>query len=1205
MKLSLAKSMALAVGMIVAGGAGSVALADDTEIFFNQNGGNVPANILFILDTSGSMNDLVTTQENYNPATTYAPDTCAAFNNNYYYFSATGTPPCGTTNRIPKPQFKCASMLSALASVGTFLGPFAQWGPSSSSVSSGKGTVAKPKVVTTTQTYGWHAALSAANTSGFVECGADAGVDGDGADASKLYASTDIFSVVTTTTTPPGSVVASGSVTAAQQTGVWDASKNYFKLNAGGTYTIYTANYMNWLYDSTQSTTKSKMWIMRGAASSLLSSLSGVNVGLARYNWNGTGGMIMHEIADIGAGTNRADLINLVQSWAPSSITPLSETYFEAYRYFSGGAVDFGNSSWSTSCSAWNSNGQCSSASAFPQKSVAKSRTGADINSSTYQSPMDQSCRKNFIVYLTDGLPNENDLANTDIQNLPNFATLGGKCDTTTFPGANGGKCLAALAQYMYNADLRSDVAKVQNVTSFFIGFGVDFASGGAPTAAFTYLNNAATRGGGKALTATNLVELNSAFNTILSEVYKTNTSFSAPAVAVNAFNRTQTLDDLYVSVFSPRAAYHWPGNIKKYRFLGGQVVDSTGTPAVDPNTGFFFDTARSYWSSASDGADVTLGGAASKIPDAASRTVYTYTGTTFPTALTPLTYTSVTTADLNIGAVGDPALDELVDWSRGLDTQDLVPPAGTTDSRHEMGDPIHTQPVTIIYGKNGDGTDDTVVYVPTNDGYFHALDASVNPNGTDTATSGHELWSFIPKEMLPHLKDLYANATTTTKHYGLDGTIAVLKYDINGDGTIDAAAGDRVVLIFGTGRNSDTSNYYALEVTNKTSPKLLWTINASNLPGLGQAWSTPVIAKVDIAGSGENPQKLVAVIGGGYDATEDNGLYNTADGLGNHLYMVDVFSGAKLWSAGASGANFNNARMDHAIPSSITVIDVDGDGFADHMYVGDMAAQLWRFDIANGHPAATLVTGGVIASLGTKDESTHIVDDFRRFYAPPDVSVERKHGMLPFLNIAIGSGYRGHPTRVDTHDRFYSVRDYDGLLPQTQVWFDAYTRIRDSYSSAPAATHLIDITGTVNPVIPEPALGWELTLNTHPDWTDGEKVLSPSRTFNGQVLFVTYSPSRTVVTDPCAGVGAGTNRIYAVSVFDGSPVLDQNKDGILTTNERSQDLRQSGIAPEVTFLFPPSGEVNTLVDVEKPPIPPCTKCRAPKKTYWHDGTAN
>ncbi|MDE2221144.1 MAG: hypothetical protein KGJ52_12285, partial [Gammaproteobacteria bacterium] len=625
-------------------------------------------------------------------------------------------------------------------------------------------------------------------------------------------------------TNPPGTTVVNTDTVSGfpeRLTGVWDLSKNYFSVASGGTYTIYSANYLSYVNDSSQSSTRSKMAIMHTAASSLLNSMTGVNVGLMRYNYRGTGGMVLAPIAPIDTGTNRADRVNLVSSWAPSGITPLSETYYEAYLYFSGQKVLYGNNSWSTSCNAWSAvNGTCSGVTSFLAPSVASSRDGGTLASSNYDSPADYSCRKNFIVYLTDGLPNEVGASDAAIK------ALGVKCDTTTFPGANGGKCMSALAGYMYNNDMRPDVAKVQNVTSYFIGFGVDFNSGGAPTAAFNYLNNAAVAGGGKAFTATDLTELTSAFNEILASVIKTNTTFSAPAVAVNAFNRTQTLNDLYVSVFSPRVTYHWPGNIKKYKVVGGKVVDALGAAAVDSNTGFFTDTARSYWSPVVDGSDVTMGGAASRLPDAVNRTVYTYTGTTYPSGLTPLTYTSVTNADLNIGAAGDPALNDLVDWAKGLDVQNAVPPAGTTDSRHEMGDPIHTQPVAMIYGKKLDGTDDTVIFAPTNDGYFHAIDASANPDGTDTATSGQELWAFIPKDMLTHLKDLYNNNAQTTKHYGLDGPIAVLKYDINGDGTING--NDRVILFFGTGRNSDTAAYYALDVTDKMNPKILWRIDGS-----------------------------------------------------------------------------------------------------------------------------------------------------------------------------------------------------------------------------------------------------------------------------------------------------------------------------------------------------------------------------------------
>jgi hypothetical protein len=50
--------------------------------------------------------------------------------------------------------------------------------------------------VTTTTTYGWQNTIKPANTTGYVECRSDAGVNGDSVDPLRLYASTDKFSAV-------------------------------------------------------------------------------------------------------------------------------------------------------------------------------------------------------------------------------------------------------------------------------------------------------------------------------------------------------------------------------------------------------------------------------------------------------------------------------------------------------------------------------------------------------------------------------------------------------------------------------------------------------------------------------------------------------------------------------------------------------------------------------------------------------------------------------------------------------------------------------------------------------------------------------------------------------------------------------------------------------------------------------------------------
>jgi hypothetical protein len=68
-------------------------------------------------------------------------------------------------------------------------------------------------------------------------------------------------------------------------------------------------------------------------------------------------------------------------------------------------------------------------------------------------------------------------------------------------------------------------------------------------------------------------------------------------------------------------------------------------------------------------------------------------------------------------------------------------------------------------------------------------------------------------------------------------------------------------------------------------------------------------------------------------------------------------------------------------------------------------------------------------------------------------------------------------------------------------------------------------------------------------------------------IFFPTYLPGGGAGSDPCAP--AGTNRAYAVSVNDGRPVIDINRDNQTTTEDRYSRLAQGGIAPEFTFLFP------------------------------------
>lgn len=1201
---SLAPGLALALFVF----SSAPSYADDTEIFMVQPATNTQPNILLVLDTSGSMNE--TADESplpYDPTKSYDNSGTNCDNTKVYYYSST-SPPSGAPTRcdasgvasFPLSDLKCKGALTAMkfgaadAGAGFYSDNFIRWGGSGSSRS-------------------WYNVLNPSSNPSTVECFGDKGIHGvDDASAAKWPQS----GTASNTT---------GRFTSTETNMFWS------NTNKGVTKTLYSPNYIRYMRNGAVAK-QTRMEIVRAAAASFVNSLPNVNVGVMRYSTNeatyvnqdsaAAGGMVVSAISPLDA--KRAALIaDLTDTsgkhlFLPHGWTPMSETLFEAWRYYSGGEVLYGkndsyNQAWKKTgsgiCtrvdSAAGSTGTCRSSSDmknFP--SVAESRNG-----NRYVSPATEACQENYVVFLTDGLPTRDTQANALIKALPEFNTV---VEAGCESNGDGG-CLGALAEYMWE----KGVPAGGKVKTFFIGFGSDFD--GNLEGAFEYLDRAANRGGGSAYQANDFSSLTAVFNSIIGSILQTSTTFTTPTVAVNAFNRTQTLNDLFVSVFQPNTTVHWPGNLKKYRVVEGVIQDSKSTSAIDPNTGFFAEGSQSFWSQSPDGARVADGGAAHKIPAPGDRKLLTYMGPNKPSSPVTLsgtnhqiatTNTSLTDTVLQLGA-GDPTRENLIAWARGLDIKDENGDTLNTDTRAVMGDPIHSPPAVVIYGGDPDNKDlnDAVVYLTTNDGYLHAVDAD----------TGVELWAFVPQEFLGHLRELYADTPVNAKQYTLDGEIRVLKYDINGDGVVDPSSGDRVILYFGTGRGG--SRYYAIDVSTKTTPKFLWSLGASDLIGLGQAWSTPAIARVSVSGKKQNTQKLSLIFGGGYDPAQDAAAeFRTGDNVGNKIFMVDAVNGDLLWSAGPSAASLNLPRMTHSIPGGIAVLDMDSDGFADRLYAGDMAGQVWRFDITNGNPAETLVAGGAIASLGAKElpstASAQLkTQENRRFYSRPDVAALQRPGQPPILNIAIGSGFRGSPLNTATQDRFYSIRDLQGFAKLTQAQYDEKAKPDNIVEDA----DLLDITNDLTPSISPDSPGWKLLLN-RPSWA-GEKSLSASSTFDNKIFFTTYIPptSSEVDENTCSRKSTGSNRAYVVNALTGAPV---RRDGETpgSADDRYQELAQGGIAPEISFLFPGSDESDPdgEGDPEAPPpgdpvvclsgvevLNVCTNFNSRIKTYWRESSAN
>ena len=1122
------------------------AVADDIEIYTSAGSttSTTQANVLFVLDTSGSMGNPVVTRPDYDPTTDYSGGS-ACYNNNRVY-----TMPYGADNawihcdpwwswwygnvnslsQVNRPAVVCDAA-SSLDVTGFYTGRVSQYRGSS-----------------------WRDSISNSNVDDYVECEVDNGVHGVAAGNSNVWASS---------TSGPWSNLQTNSIN-------WGG--------VGLSTALYSGRYLNYIINAPVTSSSTRIKVMQDVITDLLQSTTGVNVGLMRFSQNGEGGMVATPIDDIA--TNKATLITELNKMTASGGTPLSETFYEAAMYFQGKSVDYGNNS-------------------TPFKSVSSSKSGGN-----YKSPIADECQKNYVILLTDGEPTGDSLS-TSRRGKLNIANC-------------SGNCLDEIAKSVGTNDQSLSVNGDQFLSTFTIGFAID-----NQLLKDTARESFVATGVGERYLADDAATLANTLNNIFANIYETDTTFSSPAVSVNAFNRATHLDDLYFTLFKPSTGTHWPGNFKKYKLdffidtndvdVDGDtterlpmVADSAGINAVD-DTGFFSKTSKSFWSNGIDGTDVTAGGAANEFTN--SRNVYTYTGIynnnggvfTPPVASADLTSaanvvdkTNAVITEAMLGIVGEPQkitgtdrIETLLDWAKGLDVFDDYGATGTTsDPRPEMGDPLHSEPALVQYGESAPGVPDLVAYLATNDGYLHAIDAD----------DGSEVFSFIPQELLTNLNVLMDNSTST-KTYGLDGNVVAWIYDksdVNGDvdGTISAAAGDHVYLYIGMRRGGN--NIYSVDVTDRNNPTLRWVIKggSGDYAELGQTWSTINVEKIKDG----NAERTVLIFGGGYDTNQDNINVRSAagDSVGRAVYIADANSGEMLWSAGAGGT-LALTDMKYSIPARVKPLDIRGDGFIDRLYVADMGGQVFRFDIDNnnGVGLAGSITGGRIADLA-KDSSKA---DARRFYYPPDVALISERGKSAYLALAISSGYRAHPNNVDIQDRIYLLKDKDVYnVPASYVTLtetDLYNATLNlaagdgDSNQNDAAKLALDNTD-----------GWYIYLDDETaasNWL-GEKGLSEALIIEGTVIVTTFVPNVSANTSACSPE-SGIGKVFVMDVLDASPVQGA------TTDKRPGrhlygGLAKGGIPPTPNVVVTKGGEPTLCIGTE---CKAADLLRGVRRTYWYE----
>ena len=853
--------------------------------------------------------------------------------------------------------------------------------------------------------------------------------------------------------------------------------------------------------------------------------------------------------------TVREQIVAVVNGLGTPSGTPLGAAFSEASRYM------YGLNPYNTTINDYDS----------------RTVTNGGTNSAKYISPIseDDNCSANYVFLLTDGDPLDDANVVDNVKKATDVDCTGGNAV------AKNWNCMKELATYNNGTSTKSGAPKKRLYTSTMI-------LGPLGGTAETNMESVAKKGGGKFYKATDTGALAAAFTDVVNEAMKASGTISAAGVAVNQLNRLNHLDQLYYAVFDPKPnSLHWEGNLKRYRLGTDGVIYDNSTPAknaVNSDTGFFKSDAKSFWSTEVDGESASAGGAASKLTATKlpTRKMYTYTDalTTLssPVSLQEIDFTNLgSTTTLNTtlkGKTGTSGTEyiNLMKWYQGYDISSLTSTNTPTEARQRLGGALHSRPILVNYGYTGElatannaDNQDNYLFFSTLEGSLHVVNAK----------TGEEKFTFTPGEKLATLKDLYLNPAAVLPAFGMDLTWVSYRKDTDGSGQI--GTGDKIWLYGGMRMGGD--NYYALDVTNLDSPKLMFAIDGgktgTKYARMGQTWSEPVITSIYVEGK----PKRVMIFGGGYDDKHENhalALPFADIDKGNQIYIVDAEKGDLLWMASGNSTDSPDKLVDDmkfSIPSSPKALDLDSDGVADVIYIGDLGGQVFRIDLDRKATTKTNIAKRVrlIAKVG-QTETANLVNQ-RRFYEPPAVATFKNTSGSLFAAVSMGSGYRSRPLNTVTDERFYTFFDYDVTKPNLLSLEDSALQAVITH----ADLDLLDMNAaaTQQNGVGQTKKGWYVDF---PE--SGEKALASGFIFKEKLVFSSYSPTASSTTN-CTPVKGKTN-LYTMCMPYGKMCWAAGSEPTGFNNyKKSNVMAGLGGEPQLILTKNPStgaNELNVLV---------------------------
>lgn len=294
-------------------------------------------------------------------------------------------------------------------------------------------------------------------------------------------------------------------------------------------------------------------------------------VGLFAYNGNngGDGGSVIKRMGpscnnmcttsgcDAAFKASRDAIVASINAMSFNTNTPLGESLDDIGCYFA--------------------NGNPPRACAYRQDQVV-----ATDNTST---PMCLNCQTNFAILITDGLPTSDTSAGLS---------------QASGAGDPEGYILPNVASYVFHNDLDTATPGVQNIITYTVSFGKTDPLDNNKCAGV--LERAALAGNGKCFPARDRQQLKDALSSIITEIAQRAHSFTAPAIQTT---RSQNERNANLAVFKPLGTGPmWEGHIYSFALFDETVEGTqfTGGNSSDPNEVFVLDANNNPVSFDSEG---------------------------------------------------------------------------------------------------------------------------------------------------------------------------------------------------------------------------------------------------------------------------------------------------------------------------------------------------------------------------------------------------------------------------------------------------------------------------------------------------------------------------------------------------------------------------------------------------------------------------